>query len=152
MWRVDPDHWAPAITEPEMWNLASIQIHQPEASVQPTAGDSVSKYYDIGQVWEGRECWYVRYHLSNGDSIVTDQVGGVFTGADGQQALGAKDVAGIKAATSNSTLVRKFSVKQGNIDFNVARGINAEESEWIAVPNIFRESFLSCTFRILDSG
>jgi hypothetical protein len=107
-------------------------------------GDSVSTYSDIGEVWQGRECWYVRYHnafWSNDpvpvlikDSIVTDQVGGVFIDPDGQQAWGGKDVAGVLGATENSILVRKFSVKHGNIDFENGRGTNASESEWIVIP------------------
>jgi hypothetical protein len=111
-------------------------------------GDGMSAYSDIGEVWQGRECWYVRYHAafwSNDpipvhikDSIVTDQVGGVFIDPDGKQAWGGKDVAGISGATGNSILVRKFSVKLGNIDFENGRGANASESEWIVIPVQFQ--------------
>ncbi|HLO60474.1 MAG TPA: T9SS type A sorting domain-containing protein [Bacteroidales bacterium] len=90
------------------------------------------------------DCWYVRYHntfwsvdtepLLIRDSIVTDQVGGIFTGPAGQQAPGVKDAAGVPGATRNSILVRKFSIIQGNIDFEKGRGTNAFESEWIVIP------------------
>jgi hypothetical protein len=144
MWQVVPNHWAQSITKPEIWRLADIQIKQPEVPVQPTFGDSVSTYSDIGEVWQGRECWYVRYHntfWSNDpipilikDSIVTDQVGGIFIDPDGQQAWGGKNVAGVLGATENSILIRKFSVKHGNIDFENSRGTNASESEWTVIP------------------
>jgi hypothetical protein len=114
-------------------------------------GDSVSAYSDIGQVWQGRECWYVRYHnvfwsddpvpILIKDSIVTDQVGGVFIDPDGQQAWGGKDVAGVLGATGNSILVRKYSVKLGNINFENGRGTNASESEWIVIPMHVHDRF-----------
>jgi hypothetical protein len=107
-------------------------------------GDSMAAYSDVGEVWQGRECWYLRYHYAFWsedpvpvlikDSIVTDQVGGIFIGPDGQQAWGAKDVAGVLGATENSILVRKFSVKYGNIDFENWKTSNADESEWIVIP------------------
>jgi hypothetical protein len=106
--------------------------------------ESMATYSDVGEVWQGRECWYLRYHYAFWsddpvpvlikDSIVTDQVGGIFIGPDGQQAWGAKDVAGVLGATENSILVRKFSVKYGNIDFENWKTSNADESEWIVIP------------------
>jgi hypothetical protein len=102
--------------------------------------ESMATYSDVGEVWQGRECWYLRYHYAFWsddpvpvlikDSIVTDQVGGIFIGPDGQQAWGAKDVAGVLGATENSILVRKFSVKYGNIDFENWKTSNADESEF----------------------
>ena len=41
------------------------------------------------------------------------------------------DVAGVSNGTKDHTLVRKFSVSQGNLDWTLSAGTNAEDSEWI---------------------
>ena len=41
------------------------------------------------------------------------------------------EVAGVSNGTQNHTLVRKISVSQGNSDWTVSAGTNAEDSEWI---------------------
>ena len=41
------------------------------------------------------------------------------------------EVAGISDATKDQTLVRKFSVSQGNSDWALSAGTNTEDSEWI---------------------
>ena len=41
------------------------------------------------------------------------------------------DVAGVTEATKDHTLVRKFSVTAGNLDWTVSAGTNAEDSEWL---------------------
>src|SRR5664279_1789341 len=133
MWFKNPEKYIQNITKPEMWKLVDIQINLPEALIQPTIGDSVSRYYNIGEVWGGRDCWYLRYHNSFNqgdtlmihDSIVVDQVGGVFDETDGTNVGSSYAVAGIPGATGNSILIRKFSIKKGNIDFATGRGTNA---------------------------
>lgn len=138
MWYKDPDHYGP-ITKAEMWKLANIQINQPEAP-SATPLDSVSPYWNVGQVWNGRTCWYVRHHVAPGDSVVVDQVGGVFDGtaadgvAEGSNKDKSYDVAGVASATANDILVRKFTVKKGNIDFATGRGTTLAESEWMPIP------------------
>lgn len=143
MWKKDPDHYGP-VTKAEMWKLVDIRLDQPEApNSSPTNhiyGDSVSPFYDVGQVWGGRDCWYLRQHIAPGDSVVVDQVGGVFDGAAsdgvavGSNKNQAYDVAGVTGATGNDILVRKFTVKRGNVDFNSGRGTSLTESEWIPIP------------------
>lgn len=41
------------------------------------------------------------------------------------------EVAGISNGTKDHTLVRKFSVSQGNTDWTISAGTNTEDSEWI---------------------
>ena len=41
------------------------------------------------------------------------------------------DVAGVTEATKDHTLVRKFSVTAGNLDWTVSAGTNADDSEWL---------------------
>ena len=43
-------------------------------------------------------------------------------------------VAGIPDAYPNYVLVRKTSVKQGNTNWDDARGNSIEDSEWLPVP------------------
>jgi hypothetical protein len=73
-------------------------------------------------------------HLANGDSVVVDQVGGVFDGDEGRNQNSAYDVAGVTEATYNTVLVRKSNVKIGNLNFADARGVDIVDSEWIPIP------------------
>ncbi|MEX2369405.1 MAG: cadherin-like beta sandwich domain-containing protein [Bacteroidales bacterium] len=117
----------------EQWN-ADIVFHMYEAPSGPT--DSISKNHQVMERWNGRDTWYVRYHLSNGDSAVIDQVGGVFDSPEGRNYDKAYDVAGITNATQSHTLVRKFTVKEGNLNFAEARGLDLADSEWIPIPGL----------------
>jgi hypothetical protein len=134
-WLISPENYAPILNKKELWTLADIKLHFPESPTNdPT--DSVTPYYHVLETWSGRDCIYLRQHISPTDSVVIDQVNGVFANADGTRAepkLGI-DVAGMTDATNEATLVRKFSVKQGNIDFESARGQDLEESEWMPIP------------------
>jgi hypothetical protein len=138
----NPEKWMKApldyfriLNKKEFWTLADIKLHFPESPTgDPT--DSVTPYYHVLETWSGRDCIYLRHHVSPTDSVVVDQVNGVFANADGTRAepkLG-MDVAGFTNATNEATLVRKFSVKQGNIDFESARGQDLAESEWMPIP------------------
>ena len=89
----------------------------------------------IMTLWSGRDCIYLRQHLSNGDSAVVDQVNGIWGGSYNQRPnQAAYSVAGMTNATSQATLVRKFSIKQGNIDFVESAGQDLSESEWMPIP------------------
>ena len=139
---IDPDRYVRRVTQKEMWNLADMQIHAPEQggsepdSLKPEyhVVDSITPGYQMMDVFGGMECWYLEQHLPNGDSVVVDQVGGVFDNPSGHNFEHAYDVAGVTNATQNSILVRKFNVKKGNLNFADARGIDVEDSEWIALP------------------
>jgi hypothetical protein len=71
--------------------------------------------------------------LSETDSVVIDQVGGVFNNDCRNQDIGYA-VAGVEGAVSNSILVRKYSIKTGNLDFANAKGVGLEDSEWMPIP------------------
>jgi hypothetical protein len=124
------------VFKPEMWELADLQIHRPESPTgDPTDSITMPYHWIMDDVWNGRECWYLRHHISETDSAVIDQVGGVFTTAEGRNPVeGAFDVAGVTGATANCVLVRKFTVKEGNLDFYNARGQDLDESEWMPIP------------------
>ena len=63
---------------------------------------------------------------SEEDHIILDLVGD-FNGDPGS----AWDVAGVSGGTKDHTLVRKFSVTQGNTDWTASAGTNADDSEWL---------------------
>jgi hypothetical protein len=119
----------------QMYDIADLLIHAPEPKGDAT--DSISRNaagVDISWMfenWAGRECMYIEQHLSDVDSVVIDQVGGVFDNAGQNFTRGRYDVAGVTGATGNSVLIRKASIKQGNIDFANARGVGTDDSEWI---------------------
>ncbi|MHB9140813.1 MAG: hypothetical protein ACYC25_02940, partial [Paludibacter sp.] len=135
MWKKDPLHYSERITKPELFKLADQLLYVKEAN--STAADTVTPYYSTMDAWNGRECWYLRHHFEvDGvkDSVVVDQVGGVFDSADGRNYDQRYDVAGVTGATGTSVLIRKASVKTGNVDFNSGRGLDLADSEWIPVP------------------
>jgi len=120
-----------------MYALANLLIHAQEPKSDAT--DSITRDVVGDDIWwtlenfEGQSCIYIEQHLSNGDSVVIDQVGGVFDNAGINRIIGSYDVAGVPGATGNPILVRKFSVKQGNLDFASARGVGEHDSEWIPI-------------------
>ena len=122
------------ITKKQMWQLADLQIHHPDVH-RPTdpptdiATDSVSDKYRIMEVWNGRDTWFLLYYLPNGDSVMIDQVNGIFDETNGTRQDGAMDVAGVTNATNDDILVRKFTIKSGSVDFSKARGNDISESE-----------------------
>ncbi len=135
MWLMHPENYSRILNKKEFWTLADVKLHFPEAPRQPNPADEVTPYYHVLETWSGRDCIYLRHHVSATDSVVVDQVNGVFAGADGRRdGSGPIDVAGVTNATNEATLVRKFSVKTGNIDFEAGRGQDLTESEWIPIP------------------
>jgi hypothetical protein len=117
----------------DLLDIADWIIHMPEGGV---LNDSVSLKHWQWLNFDNRICYYLEQHLPNGDSVVIDQVNGVFDGANGlnKESYGYA-VAGYMNGSAIGTLVRKYNIKQGNIDFANARGIGEDDSEWIVVPN-----------------
>ena len=138
MWLKDPLNFSERITKPEFFKIADQLLYVREANM--TAADSVTPYYSTMDAWNGRETWYLRHHFLNEeglkDSVVIDQVNGVFDQENGRNKDGSYDVAGVLNATANSVLIRKASIKTGNVDFNAGRGLDLADSEWIPVPRL----------------
>ena len=86
----------------------------------------------------GMNGFYIEYHLPNGDSVVVDQVCGMFTGENGENlnrvAGEGYDVAGVERGTGTCYLIRRNNVKKGQLDFNQGRGVGLDDSEWIPIP------------------
>ena len=127
------------LTKDEMWDLIDLQVHAYESPGGPL--DSMSRndtvrelnYYQVMEVWGGRDVFFLRHHISPTDSAVIDQVGGLFSDGDGTNPdAGNVDVAGVEGATGSHILVRRFDVKQGNTTF--VTGTDLTDSEWIPIP------------------
>jgi hypothetical protein len=123
----------------DIYDLADFLIHIAEPKGIRNVDDSVTvsdrygdNYQWVFETWNGRGCFMIEHHFAEGDSAVVDQVGGVFDN-DGVNFANSYDVAGVTGATNNSLLVRKYSVKTGNLDFANARGVGTEDSEWMVV-------------------
>ena len=117
----------------QMYELSDLLIHM--AEINGDATDSVTKKITgenimVLDAFHGRECFYLEHHLSDVDSVVIDQVSGVFDN-NGNNYDKSYDVAGVTGATGNSVLIRKSTIKQGNPDFANARGVGEDDSEWI---------------------
>lgn len=134
---------AEVLHKKDLEEMADMQVHMREK--EGAANDSVSPYAAAMEVGNGRDTWFLQYHLPNGDSVVVDQVGGVFDSEGwglnqpfdanwGPQSDWGYDVAGVRGATYTAHLIRKYSVKTGNLDFANARGVGNDDSEWIAIP------------------
>lgn len=128
------------LTKPEMWELIDLQVHFFESPGGPTDSVATSdipelNFSSLMEVWNGRDVWYVRHHITPNDSAVVDNVGAMFTDDNGTQADGGYvDVAGVDRATGTHYLIRQFDVKQGNTEF--VTGIGLDDSEWIPIPTL----------------
>ncbi len=111
----------------DILDLVDMEIHMDERiSNQPywPEYDSISDVDPIG-LYFGRECVYLEQHLPNGDSVLIDQVMGVFDTPYGTEGFmqnkgmavpgDAYDVAGYPAAGNFAVMIRKFAVKKGNM-------------------------------------
>ncbi len=136
---VDPDNFGRRMTKKDWWTLADMQIHMADANSQlnPAIKDSVSASPGVLTIWHGSYTWYIEQHFENGDSVVVDQVGGVFDEENGTNFDQSYDVAGVTNATDLTVLVRRFNVKTGNVDFANARGVGLTDSEWIPIPFLY---------------
>ena len=150
-WFKDPLHNAERITKPEFYKIADMILHRQENNTNAT--DSITPKWSTLDLWWGRDCLYLRHFFTNdagiADSMIIDQVGGIFDESDGTGIDGPHDVAGIKNATGTCTLMRRNSITTGVTDFssqeaNIAaatlqfannRGLDLNDSEWIPVPN-----------------
>ena len=129
---------------PEWYEVADLLIHWKEYRSTPQDIDSVTTampnskgWGNISGIlghWRGRDGFYLEQHLPNGDSVVVDQVNGVFDNDGKNQDAGGYDVAGVALASGTHTIVRKFNVKSGNLKFRDARGVGEDDSEWMVVP------------------
>jgi len=129
--REGSDDYREKVTKDEIWVIADHVTHIREA-IKGETNDSVDTNWWTWETQNGRGTYFLKQHMEN-DSVVVDQAGGVFDGEDGlNNPNGFYDVAGVTGATGNSILVRKFNVKEGNLEF--VRGIGADDSEWIPVP------------------
>ena len=145
----DPFKYGYRASKLDVHQIADYIMHFPEAPYRIPA-DSVDKYYRVMEVWNGRDTWYLRHHTGT-DSVVIDQVGGIWDGNNGQSRDVAHDVAGATNATNTRVLVRKFSVKEGNIDFDAGRGIDLANSEWIPIPFLGQNSGRRPSFWTMDT-
>ncbi len=93
-------------------------------------------------VWQGGlGAFYLQWKNTEGtDSAAVDQVNlvldGPFEDPTSNPITPHRDVAGVTLATSTHTLVRKFSVTEGNMDWFNAAGNDLAESEWMPIPNL----------------
>ncbi|HET6559002.1 MAG TPA: T9SS type A sorting domain-containing protein [Prolixibacteraceae bacterium] len=149
-WLMDPKKFIERRHNVELLKLADYVFDMPESK---TAGDIITPKYRTMDVSQGWYCWYLKhiYEIDGvKDSMIIDQVGGIFDEVDGTNSQKAIDVAGVKNATNNCILVRKASVNKGIVEFSTreaneeaakmqfinTKGIDIADSEWIPIPNL----------------
>ncbi len=142
------------VTKDELWDLADMLIHVKESNSIP-GEDSIDANGGaemFGDIAGGRSCFFIRQHINETDSVVLDQVGGVFDGPNGLNLAYPYDVAGFTDATNEAYLIRKYSVKTGNLDFANARGVGEDDSEWITVANETGRSWRAVPWTLGNHG
>ncbi len=134
----------------EIYDIADLLIHvrEPNSALYPEVKDSVTTYRDINPknhndddaepiLWQNANgagaAYYITHFFGVNDSAVVDQVNGIFDN-DGNNFGDPYDVAGVSDATMTSLLIRKYTVKTGNVNFDESRGNAPEESEWMVIP------------------
>jgi len=126
------------MVQDNMWEAADFYVHLAEEFGDSTDLVTPGLSDPFNEQW-GANGFFIEQHFANGDSMVIDQVGGMFIGTDGanldRTSADAKyAVAGIPEAIRNTYLIRRNSVKKGNLNFNEARGVGLDDSEWIPIP------------------
>ncbi len=142
------------LTIDQIWDVADVLIHIDESKGHYNAEDSISPVGSglFTNVWEGTRSFFIRQHINETDSVVLDNVGGVFDGENGYNSETPNDVAGFTGATRNCILVRKYSVKTGNLDFANGRGIGENDSEWIPIPRTENTPFRDLPWTVGNHG
>lgn len=94
-------------------------------------------------------------HFGDTATYLIDQVGLAVDWEVGYlpRSGGAADipVAGVPQAVHDYTFVRKFSVKQGNDDWDVSRGTTEENSEWLLIPHNQSVGHNNMMFKTFDN-
>lgn len=136
--------YAEKATKDQMWKKADLLVHMLETAPEDNIAEDMVSPDSLRNVFSsivhGRAGFFLRQHIGDSITVVTDQICGVFDEADGTNitfgdaGLAGYAVAGINGATKYAYLVRRFNVKEGNIDFANARGIGLDDSEWIPIP------------------
>ncbi|MDP3643884.1 MAG: T9SS type A sorting domain-containing protein [Bacteroidota bacterium] len=155
MWFKNPLKYPRRSTKKEFFEIADLLLHSWEENSVPGL-DSITPHYQLLDAWHGYNGMFIRHHFLNEtgakDSMIIDVFNGQFDDADGTNSSNCDcgfAVAGVADATRLTTLVRKFSVKQGirdfsshdanlaaaKVQFNQAKGLDLADSEWIPIPN-----------------
>ena len=121
-----------------MWEAADFYVHLGEEFGDSTDIVTPGLSLPFNEQWGGNG-FFIEQHFANGDSMVVDQVGATFTGENGANPdrtnpLSIFSVAGAENAIRTQYLIRRNSVKKGTLDFNNARGVGLDDSEWIPIP------------------
>jgi len=154
-WVTDPIHNREFVTKPEMYKLADLVMHRKEQNSDQN--DSITPRSNSLYLWAGSTSYLQHIYTIDGvkDSMIIDQVGGVFDQSNGTNLELPYDVAGFKNATTSSVLVRKASVTTGITEFSShaanaeaakmqfanSRGLDLKDSEWIPVPFLAASDF-----------
>ena len=112
--------------------------------------DSVTPHSNVMLQWSNSVWFLKHFYTIDGipDSMIIDQIGGVFDSPEGTNVSIPYDVAGVKGATDLDILIRKASVTTGitefsshaandeaaRMQFNNSRGLDLADSQWIPVP------------------
>ena len=154
MWFKNPTKYRERVAKPETYKRADLLLDADEYRGPGTLPDKITTGWAVLGSWGGRDCLFLRHHFIDDDgitkdSMIVDQVNGMFTGTSGTRVDGAPvDVAGVLNATSTCVLIRRHSVTTGitelssvtaNLDaaklqFTNNKGTDYKDSEWIPVP------------------
>lgn len=153
MWKTDPVRYAEVVTQPQMYNIANMMVHVPEAT-SPTPMDSVTPGWQAMYLSHASEGWYLRHHYVNTagekDSMLIDQFNMVMDPATGYPMREATPIAGVADGgythhilrrNSVTTGISEFSSHEANYDaadlqFEKNKGIGLDDSEWMPVPHL----------------
>ncbi len=127
----------------DMYDLADVLMHYPEPGGDET--DSITPGWEAFQLWEGANGVVLEHHFAEGDSAIVDNFNVIRGGVPGSGYYVGSDVAGVATATRLGPVMRKFAIKNGNLDFFNGKGSHLDDSEWIAIPyqtaNTWRDSW-----------
>lgn len=119
------DHREPVLELADYW------VHLIDRGLEPPLKDSITHMHMFRPYSE--ESNWLFYMLPNGDSIQADAINNEVDPVTGK-GVGLSSVAGVEAADRNHYFVRKANITSGNLDWDLARGTDLTDSEWLPVP------------------
>lgn len=130
--RETPNEWGEDLWE-KTSKIADFLIYEYEAQAGDI--DSSSVYDRALALYAGQPPGFLYYGIpGTGDSVVVDMINASF---DGSYTI-VPDIAGVQQATTNHVVIRKTGITRGIrsiVDWDVSRGVDAEDSDWIVIPH-----------------
>ncbi|MCP4313039.1 MAG: T9SS type A sorting domain-containing protein [Bacteroidetes bacterium] len=115
-------------------DIADLLVYVPDHGLAVDVKDSVTHAW-VFRGGLGDEATYLFYFLPNGDSIPVDAINNNIDPATNKIIRQVQSsIAGVDRANRHHAMVRKANITSGNLNWDLARGTDLTDSEWLPIP------------------